>query len=58
LEAILVFEDSYAETIYKLAQKENFYLMDSTKSELSLSHLKRYYKSVYDNDNKKELEKI
>jgi len=46
LEAILVFEDSYAETIYKL------------NSELSLSKLRRYYKSVYDSDNKKELEKI
>lgn len=58
LEAIGVFETAYAETIFMLSQKEDSYLMTSTKSQLSLSNLRRYYISVYDNGNKKELEKI
>jgi hypothetical protein len=58
MEAILAFEDAYAETIYKLSQKEGDYLWLSTKSTLSLSRLRRYYKSIYDGNNKKELEKI
>jgi hypothetical protein len=58
VEAVKAFEDAYAESIFRLSQKEDEYLQSETKSELSLSHLRRYYKSIYDGENKKELEKL
>lgn len=48
LEAVKVFEGSYAETIFRLAEKEKKYLIPELNPELSLSKLRRDYKSVYD----------
>jgi hypothetical protein len=48
LEAIEVFEGCYAETIYAHALKQKDYLRQTTVSSLSISKLRRYYKSIYD----------
>jgi hypothetical protein len=58
LETIKVFEEAYAESIFRLSQKEDKYLNPETKSKLSLSRLRKYYRSIYDGENKKNLEKI
>src|SRR5690606_36009347 len=58
LEAIKVFEDCSAETIYRLCKKEKKYLYSSTRKGLKLSKLRRYYRSIFDTKNKRELEKI
>ena len=58
VEAIKVFDDSYAENIYAFRKKEGYCLWISTTETLTLSRLRKYYKSVYDTDNKKNLEKI
>lgn len=58
MDAIKVFDDCYAETIHKLCRKEKRYLHATTSSELKLFKLKRYYRSIFDNKNKRELEKI
>ena len=57
LDAIKVFDDCSAETIYRLCSKEKKYLCSSTRNELKLSVLRRYYRSMFDTKNKKELEK-
>ena len=57
LEAIKVFDDCSAETIYQLCKKEKKYLHSLTRKELKLSKLRRYYRSMFDTKNKKELEK-
>jgi len=58
LDAIKVFDDCSAETIYLFCKKEKKYLCSSTRNELKLSKLRRYYRSVFDRKNKRELEKI
>jgi len=57
MEAIQVFDDCYAETIYHLARKEKHYLWYTTLPQLTLKKLRRYYKSVFDK-NPQELEKL
>ena len=56
-EAIQVFDGCYAETIYAFALKQKSFLHQTTLSTLTLSKLRRYYKSIYDRKLKK-LEKI
>lgn len=56
-EAIEVFDDCYAETIHAHVLKQSNFLHQTTVSTLSISKLRRYYKSVYGNKTKK-LEKI
>jgi hypothetical protein len=58
LEAIQVFDGCSAETIYKLRSVHQNYLHDETIEKLSLSCLRQYYKSIYDKENNKKLEKI
>lgn len=58
VEAIQVFNDCYAETIYYHCRHEKNFLYISTPSQLKLSRLRRYYKSIFDPDNKKKLEKL
>lgn len=58
MEAIQVFNDCSAEAIYKLCRVHQNYLHDETTEKLSLSCLKKYYKSIYDKENNKKLEKI
>ncbi len=57
MEAIQVFGNCYAETIYHLARKEKNYLWRTTLLQLTLKKLRRYYKSVF-NKNPQELEKL
>ncbi len=59
LEAIQVFNDCCAESIYRLRVKNEEYLLSDTNSKLNLRVLRKYYESVYDsNKNKKKLEKL
>jgi len=58
-ETIRVFEGSYAETICWLRRENDDYVFINTQEQLTSFHLRRYYKSVFDNvGNKKELEKL
>jgi hypothetical protein len=60
MEAIQVFDGCSAETIYKLRCLHENYLHDETTEKLSLSCLRRYYKSIYfpDGNFQQKLEKI
>lgn len=58
VEAIKVFDDCYAETIYKFVRKEKKHILPLTKSKLKLETLRQHYTSIFDTENKKKLEKI
>ncbi len=58
MEAIQVFNNCYAETIYHQCKTNKTWLDDSAFSVLKLSTLRKYYKSVFDIENKKKLEKL
>ena len=50
LQAIGVFDDCNAESIYRLRKKNHLWLHHYTNSRLSLSCLREYYQSIYDKD--------
>jgi hypothetical protein len=58
MEAIKVFDDCYAETIFFFRDKQFDYLWMSSRSKLGISRLRKYYKSIFDTKNKRKLEKI
>lgn len=55
VEAIQVFDGCSAEAIRVLVEKNSYNIYSSTKEQLTLTTLRRYYKSVFDRENKKEL---
>ena len=58
MEAIQVFDDCSAEAIMVLVGKHSYNLWNSTKRVVTISRLRKHYKSVFDTKNKKNLEKI
>ena len=58
VEAIKVFDDSYAETIYRLSQNQTRYFTKRNLDVLNINALRCYYKSVFDAENKKKLENL
>lgn len=58
MEAIQVFDNCCAEAIKILVDKHSYNLYYKTKTQLTFHNLRRYYKSVFDADNKKKLEKL
>ena len=58
IEAIQTLDGCHAETIYKLCLENKNYLHDKTNSILTLSRLRQYYQSIYDEENKKKLKII
>jgi hypothetical protein len=48
MEAISIFNNCYAESIYNLRIKQKNYLYEKTNDCLTLNRLRKYYKSVYD----------
>jgi len=57
-EAIQVFGGSYAESIRFLRDKHKRYLRIKTQDTLKIRRLRKFYVSVFDDENKNELEKI
>lgn len=58
IDAIQVLDSCHAETIYKFCYENKNYLHDKTNSILTLSRLRQYYQSIYDEENKKKLKII
>lgn len=58
VEAIKIFDNCYAENIYSFCKEEKYSLWSSTESQLKLFRLRKYFKSVYDPENKKKIEKL
>jgi len=48
LEAIKIFDNCYAESIYRLCKQNSDYLNDETIKKLKLKCLRKHYKSVFD----------
>ena len=57
-EACQVFDDCYAESILFLRDRHERYLRIKTMQTLKAKRLRKHYLSVFDEENKKELEKI
>lgn len=59
IDAVRIFEGCYAETIYWLADECSYKLYHSTQEYLTMSTLRRYYKSVFDTpENMEKLQKL
>ncbi len=58
MEAISVFDDCFAETIYHFRLKESDYLWSAANTYLHLHNLRKHYKSIFDKNNKKKIEKL
>jgi hypothetical protein len=48
MEAISIFNDCHAESIYRLRVKQKDYLREETNDCLTLNKLRKHYKSIYD----------